>query len=36
LVFKYLRRNGYIGKLLEMRDKLLDKNLSLQEFNINF
>ena len=31
LVFKYLRRNGYIGKLLEFRDKLLDKNLSLQE-----
>ena len=31
LVFKYLRRNGYIGKLLEFRDKILDKNLSLQE-----
>ena len=33
LVFKYLRRNGYIGKLLEIRDKLLDKKLSLDELN---
>ena len=36
LVFKYLRRNGYIGKLLEMRDKLLDQKLSLQELNTFF
>ena len=36
LVFKYLRRNGYIGKLLEFRDQILDKNLSLQELNIFF
>ena len=36
LVFKFLRRNGYIGKLLEMRDKLLDKNLSLKELNTIF
>lgn len=36
LVFKYLRRNGYIGKLLEFKDILLDKNLSLQELEIFF
>lgn len=36
LVFKYLRRNGYIAKLLEFRDQILDKNLSLQELNIFF
>lgn len=36
LVFKFLRRNGYIGKLLEMRDKLLDKNLSLKELDTIF
>jgi hypothetical protein len=33
LVFKYLRRNGYIGKLLEIKDNLLDKQLSLHELN---
>jgi hypothetical protein len=34
LVFKYLRRNGYIQKLLEMRDKLMDKKLSIENRDI--
>jgi len=34
LVFKYLRRNGYIGKLLEIRDKLLDKKLSIENRDV--
>ena len=28
LVFKYLRRNGYVGKLLDFRNKLFDKKVS--------
>jgi predicted nucleotidyltransferase len=31
LVFKYLRRNGYIGKLLDARNELVDRVLSLDE-----
>jgi predicted chitinase len=31
LVFKILRRNGYLEKLKEMKDKIVDKKLSLQE-----
>jgi len=28
LVFKYLRRNGYVGKLLDFRNKIFDKKVS--------
>ena len=31
LVFKYLRRNGYIGKLLDAKNELVDRVLSLDE-----
>ena len=31
LVFKFLRRNGYIEKLFDFYNKLQDKNLSLTE-----
>jgi len=34
LVFKILRRNGYLEKLKSMKDKLIDKKLSIQESNI--
>ena len=30
LVFKYLRRNGYIGKLENFKNKIVDKKLSLK------
>lgn len=30
LVFKVLRRNGYIDKLFDFKNKLMDKNLSLE------
>jgi hypothetical protein len=30
LVFKFLRRNGYIDKLFEFKNKLTDKNLSVE------
>jgi peptidoglycan hydrolase-like protein with peptidoglycan-binding domain len=31
LVFKILRRNGYLDKLREMKDKVIDKKLSIKE-----
>jgi hypothetical protein len=31
LVFKFLRRNGYIGKLNDFKNKIIDKNLSMDE-----
>jgi hypothetical protein len=31
LVFKFLRRNGYIEKLFKFEDKLIDNKLSLKE-----
>ena len=31
LVFKFLRRNGYIQKLFDNKNDLIDKNLSIQE-----
>jgi hypothetical protein len=34
LVFKYLRRNGYIGKLEDFKNKFVDKKLSLEQENI--
>jgi hypothetical protein len=34
LVFKVLRRNGYIDKLFDFEDKLLDKSLSMNELKI--
>jgi hypothetical protein len=34
LVFKFLRRNGYIEKLYDFENKLMDKSLSLSEYNI--
>lgn len=33
LVFKYLRRNGYIGKLFDFKNEIMDKKLSLKEKN---
>ena len=33
LVFKVLRRNGYLEKLFEFQDSLMDKKLSLNEGN---
>ena len=30
LVFKFLRRNGYIEKLFDFKNKLMDKSLSLE------
>ena len=35
LVFKILRRNGYLEKIREMKDKLVDKKLSLKESTTN-
>jgi peptidoglycan hydrolase-like protein with peptidoglycan-binding domain len=35
LVFKILRRNGYLEKIKEMKDKLIDKKLSLKESTTN-
>jgi hypothetical protein len=34
LVFKFLRRNGYISKLENFKNKLIDKKLSLEQENI--
>jgi len=34
LVFKYLRRNGYIGKLVDAKNELIDRTLSLYEMNL--
>ena len=34
LVFKFLRRNGYIGKLLDAKNQLYDNSLSLDEDNV--
>mgnify|MGYP003651263232 CR=1 FL=1 len=31
LTFKFLRRNGYIGKLIGLRNKLIDKSLTLED-----
>ena len=31
LVFKFLRRNGYIQKLFDNKNEIIDKNLSIQE-----
>jgi len=36
LVFKYLRRSDYLDKLFNLENKLLDKELSLMEQNIDF
>ena len=33
LVFKYLRRNGYIEKLENFKNKFVDKKLSLEQEN---
>lgn len=33
LVFKYLRRNGYIEKLFDFQNEIMDKKLSLKEKN---
>jgi hypothetical protein len=35
LVFKVLRRSGYIDKLYNFQDKLIDKKLSLGELKRN-
>jgi predicted nucleotidyltransferase len=34
LVFKFLRRNGYIEKLFDFKNKLMDKNLSLENQDV--
>jgi hypothetical protein len=34
LVFKFLRRNGYIQKLFDFTNELVDKRLSLEQKNI--
>ena len=34
LVFKFLRRNGYIEKLFDFKNKLMDKNLSVENQDI--
>ena len=31
LTFKFLRRNGYIGKLMGLKNKLIDKSLTLED-----
>lgn len=31
LTFKLLRRNGYIGKLLELKNNIVDKNLTIKQ-----
>jgi hypothetical protein len=33
LVFKFLRRNGYIQKLFDFTNELMDKRLSLEQEN---
>ena len=33
LVFKFLRRNGYIQKLFDFTNELVDKRLSLEQEN---
>ena len=33
LVFKFLRRNGYISKLEDFKNKIADKKLSLEQEN---
>ena len=30
LTFKFLRRNGYLGKLNDLKNKLIDKSLTLE------
>ena len=35
LVFKFLRRNGYIQKLFDFTNELVDKRLSLEQENVN-
>ena len=30
LAFKFLRRNGYLGKLNDIKNKLIDKSLTLE------
>jgi hypothetical protein len=34
LVFKFLRRNGYIDKLFNFKNELIDKSLSLESNDI--
>ena len=34
LVFKFLRRSGYIKKLEDFKNKITDKKLSLEHLNI--
>lgn len=34
LVFKFLRRNGYIQKLFDFEDEVIDRNLSLTDYKI--
>jgi hypothetical protein len=34
LVFKYLRRNGYISKMEDFKNKIADKKLSLEQENL--
>jgi len=31
LTFKFLRRNGYVGKLMGLKNKLIDKSLTLED-----
>jgi predicted nucleotidyltransferase len=31
LTFKFLRRNGYVGKLMDLKNKLIDKSLTLED-----
>jgi hypothetical protein len=33
LVFKVMRRNGYIDKLFDFKNKLMDKELSIETKN---
>jgi hypothetical protein len=34
LVFKFLRRNGYIDKLFNFKNKLMDKTLSIENTDV--
>ena len=34
LVFKYLRRTGYIQKIFDAKNKIIDKTLSLESYNM--
>ena len=34
LVFKFLRRNGYLAKLENFKNKITDKKLSLENLNL--